>query len=146
MPRRSFRSPRPSAPTDSLEASQFAKYDLKGKQARLPELRRSDWKGWRLHVISRRKLREAEKGHRSLGRALDAWYRTAKCAQWKNLQDVRRTYSSADGVAVGKKVFTVFNLGGNSFRLIAGINYESQTIFIKDVLTHAEYDKGDWKK
>lgn len=47
---------------------------------------------------------------------------------------------------MGKKVFTVFNLGGNSFRLIAGINYESQTIFIKDVLTHAEYDKGDWKK
>lgn len=41
---------------------------------------------------------------------------------------------------------TVFNIAGNRFRLIAGINYETQTIFIKHVLTHAEYDKGEWKK
>jgi len=59
---------------------------------------------------------------------------------------VRQTYSSADGVPVGDKVFTVFNFGGDSFRLIIGINYESQTIFIKHVVTHAEYDKEEWKK
>jgi mRNA interferase HigB len=86
------------------------------------------------------------KKHRTLGVALDAWYRTAKSARWKSLAEVRQTYSSADGVPVGDKVFTVFNIGGNSFRLIAGINYESQTIFVKHVLTHAEYDKEEWKK
>lgn len=70
----------------------------------------------------------------------------AKAAGWKSLQDIRQTYSSADGVPVGDKVFTVFNIGGNSFRLIAGVNYETQTIFVKHVLTHAEYDKEGWKK
>jgi mRNA interferase HigB len=100
----------------------------------------------RLHVISRKKLLEAEKKHRGIGPALDAWYRNAKSAKWKSLQEVRRTYPSADGVPVGDKVFTVFNIGGNNFRLIVGINYETQRIFTKYVLTHADYDKGDWKK
>jgi mRNA interferase HigB len=89
---------------------------------------------------------EAEKEHGGIGTALDAWYRTAKSAKWKSLLDVRQTYPSADGVPVGEKVFTVFNIGGNNFRLIVGINYETERIFIKYVLTHAEYDKGDWKK
>jgi mRNA interferase HigB len=62
---------------------------------------------------------------------LDAWYRTAKSAKWKSLQDVRRTYPSADGVPVEEKVFTVFDIGGNNFRLIVGINYETERIFIK---------------
>ncbi len=81
-----------------------------------------------------------------MGTVLDAWYRTAKSAKWNSLREVRQTYPSADGVPVREKVLTVFNIGGNHFRLIAGINYATQTIFIKYVLTHAEYDKGDWKK
>ena len=78
--------------------------------------------------------------------SLDAWYRTAKSAKWKSIQEVRQTYSHADGVSAGSKVYTVFNIGGNDLRLIAGINYKTQRIFIKHVLTHAEYSKGDWKK
>ena len=77
---------------------------------------------------------------------MDAWFRIAKSATWKNLEQARAVYPHADGVPVGKKVYTVFNLMGNSFRLITGINYEGQTIFIRHVLTHAEYDKGVWKK
>ena len=89
---------------------------------------------------------EGDKEHGGIGTTLDAWYRIAKSAKWKSLQDVRQTYPSADGVPVEEKVFTVFNIGGNNFRLIVGINYETETIFVKHVLTHAEYDKGDWKK
>jgi mRNA interferase HigB len=89
---------------------------------------------------------DAEAKHGGIGTALDAWCRTAKSSEWKSLQDIRQTYSSADGVRVGDKVFTVFNIAGNSFRLIVGINYETQTIFVKHVLTHAEYDKEEWKR
>jgi len=89
---------------------------------------------------------EAAKTHGGIGTALDAWYRTAKSAKWNSLQEVHQTYPSADGVPVGAKVFTVFNIGGNSFRLIVEINYETKRIFLRYVLTHAEYDKGDWKK
>ena len=41
---------------------------------------------------------------------------------------------------------TVFDLKGNSFRIIAGIDYETQTIQVTHVLTHAEYDKENWKR
>jgi mRNA interferase HigB len=55
-------------------------------------------------------------------------------------------YASADGVNLGHKVYTVFNISGNKLRLITDVVYRYQTIYIKHVLTHAEYDKGAWKK
>lgn len=73
---------------------------------------------------------------------LDAWYRIAKKAAWHHITDVRKTFSSADPVGP----FTVFNIKGNTYRLITWINYQSQKVFIKHVLTHADYDKEDWKK
>ncbi|MGA7238615.1 MAG: type II toxin-antitoxin system HigB family toxin [Bryobacteraceae bacterium] len=99
-----------------------------------------------MHTISRKKLLEADREHRGVGVPLDAWYRAAKSANWRNLEDIRRTYSHADGVPVGERVFTVFNISGNSYRLITEIFYEDQTILLRHVLTHAEYDKGDWKR
>jgi Uncharacterized protein conserved in bacteria len=48
-------------------------------------------------------------------------------------------------VTVGGKTYTVFNICGNRFRLITKIEYRYQTIYIKRVLTHAEYDREEWK-
>ncbi len=42
--------------------------------------------------------------------------------------------------------YTVFNIKGNEYRLITEINYKSQTIFIRYILTHTEYDEDKWKK
>jgi mRNA interferase HigB len=96
---------------------------------------------WCLNIISKRTLAEAERRHRELEGALDTWFRISKRAKWTCLNDVRKTFRDTDEVD-GK---TVFNIKGNNFRLITGINYRSQTIFIKEVLTHAEYDKEGWK-
>jgi mRNA interferase HigB len=49
-----------------------------------------------------------------------------------------------DGNAAGK--FTVFNIKGNAYRLITEINYRTGRIFLRLVLTHAEYSKGAWKQ
>jgi mRNA interferase HigB len=95
-----------------------------------------------LHVISRKKLLQAAEKHGDLGKSLDVWYRVAKKAEWKNLMDVRRVFPTAD--AVDK--FTVFNIKGNAYRLITEINYRTGRIFLRHVLTHAEYSKGGWKK
>ncbi len=94
-----------------------------------------------MHVISRKKLLEAAERHGDTGTALDTWYRITKKAEWKNLMDVRRVFPTAD--AVGK--FTVFNIKGNAYRLITEINYHTGTIFLRQVLTHAEYSRGGWK-
>jgi len=55
---------------------------------------------------------------------------------------VRRVFPSADGV----KEFMVFNVKGNAYRLITEINYRTKRIFLRHVLTHAEYSKGGWKR
>ena len=95
-----------------------------------------------MHVISRKKLLEAAERHTDLAGPLDAWYRVAKKADWKNLVDVKRMFPTADAV----EEFTVFNIKGNSYRLITEINYQTKRIFLRHVLTHAEYSKEGWKK
>jgi mRNA interferase HigB len=94
-----------------------------------------------MRIFSRKILREAEEKHADLVGVLDSWYKTALRGEWKSLADVRKSYPAADGV--GKH--TVFNIKGNSYRLIVKIEYQKHLIFIKAVLTHAEYDKGAWK-
>ena len=95
-----------------------------------------------MHVISRKKLKEAASRHPDLGGPLDGWFRIAKKAAWRSLADVRRTFATAD--AVGK--CTIFNMKGNQYRLIVEINYVFCRIYIRHVLTHAEYDRGGWKQ
>ena len=95
-----------------------------------------------MHVISRRRLKEAAEKHSDLAAPLDVWYRIAKKAKWQNLAQVRDVWPTAD--SVGR--FTVFNIKGNDYRLIAEINYGSGRVFVRDVLTHGEYDRGRWKK
>ncbi len=56
--------------------------------------------------------------------------------------EVRRELPTAD--AVGE--FTVFNIKGNAYRLITEVNYRTGRVFLRHVLTHAEYSKGGWKK
>lgn len=65
-----------------------------------------------------------------------------KQADWRKFADVKATYRTAD--QVGR--FTVFNVGGNNFRLITVIDYDCGTVIIREVLTHAEYDKEKWNE
>ena len=95
-----------------------------------------------MHVISRKKLLEAARTHGEIGESLDSWYRVAKKAEWKNLMEVKRVLPSAD--AVGK--FAVFNIKGNSYRLVTEINYQTGRVFLRHVLTHAQYSRAGWKK
>jgi mRNA interferase HigB len=94
-----------------------------------------------MHVISRRRLREFCESHADSCEALYDWYDTASQASWQNLIEVQQTYPRAEAVSN----FTVFNIKGNRYRLIADIQYQKQLIYVKYILTHAEYDKENWK-
>jgi len=95
-----------------------------------------------MHVISRKRLKEAAQAYNDLAAPLDVWYRIAKKAKWTSLAQVRNVWPTAD--SVGK--YTVFNIKGNAYRLIAEINYQSGRVFVRHILTHGEYDRGRWKK
>ncbi|MEO0012925.1 MAG: hypothetical protein RLZZ535_1314 [Cyanobacteriota bacterium] len=94
-----------------------------------------------MHLISIRNLRTDAAPYPDAKKPINNWHTTVKKAQWQNLEDVRQIYRDAE--AVGN--FTVFNIKGNDYRLIVGIDYENQTVYYKYFLTHAEYDKGKWK-
>lgn len=96
-----------------------------------------------MHVISKKKLRLFWDLYPDAQGPLLAWHKIAEHAGWANLNELRETYPHADLVD-GK--YTVFNIGGNKYRLVVGMDYSSQTIFIKFVLTHKDYDKGGWKQ
>jgi mRNA interferase HigB len=86
-----------------------------------------------VHVISRKILRDFCETHADSCDALFPWYRSACKAQWQNLAEVQSLYPTAESVGN----LTVFNIKGNKYRLIVDI--------IKNILTHAEYDKDKWK-
>lgn len=94
-----------------------------------------------MHVISKKAWRGAVAADPSLEEPMSSWYKVARDATWQSLVDVRKTYSHADFV----DPFTVFNIKGGN-RLIVKIEYRWQMIFVKYLLTHAEYEKDWWKK
>jgi mRNA interferase HigB len=94
-----------------------------------------------MHLISIRNLRADVSKYPNVGKIVDRWYATVEKADWQNLEEVRQDYPETE--AVGN--LTVFNIKGNTFRLIVGMDYQSQTVYYKYFLTHAEYDKDDWK-
>lgn len=94
-----------------------------------------------MHIISKKKLREFWEEHPRAQSALETWYQAAKSAEWESFAEVRQTFNTAD--QVGR--FTVFNIGGNKYRLIAVIHFARGKLYVRHVLTHAEYDEGEWK-
>lgn len=74
--------------------------------------------------------------------ALQHWYTLMKSGSFHSFVELRATFPTAD--QVGK--LTVFNIGGNTTRLIAAIHYNRQKVYIRSILTHEEYDEDKWKE
>jgi mRNA interferase HigB len=94
-----------------------------------------------VRIIAKSRLMTLAAAHGNCVQQVAAWHHIASKATWHSLGDVRRTFPHAD--LVGDK--TVFNIKGNDYRLIVYIRYDLGIIYIKDLLTRAEYDKDTWK-
>ncbi len=95
-----------------------------------------------MHVISRKRLNDFAAVHPEFEAALARWYRMMKAGNFASFAELRRQVPAAD--QVGK--LTVFNVAGNHIRIVAAIHYNRQKIYIRAVLSHAEYDEGKWKE
>jgi mRNA interferase HigB len=94
-----------------------------------------------MKLISNRVLREFAARPSDAEAPLQAWRRLIEKGDFANFAALRAVFASAD--KVGNQI--VFNIGGHKFRLIAAVLFSPQQVFVKAVLTHADYDKGDWK-
>ena len=68
------------------------------------------------------------------------WFKVIDTGRFKTFAELKRTFNSVD--KVGK--YIVFNVGGNNYRIVAVVHYNRHKLYIRDVLTHSDYDRGDW--
>jgi len=114
---------------------------LKGQRGRVVPQNQAKYHG-RMHVITRKRLNEFAEKFPETKSALAHWYMALKKGNFSNIAELRSVFPTAD--RVGK--LTVFNIGGNRVRLIAAIHYNRKKVYIRAVLTHTEYDEGQWKE
>ncbi len=94
-----------------------------------------------MHIISKKKLKDFWEKHPNSKNTLSAWFKTVDKTNYATLNELKKTFPKADLVK-GK---IVFDIGGNKYRLITVIHFNRTRVYIRDVLTHDEYDKGKWK-
>lgn len=99
-----------------------------------------------MRIITERKLREfwqtktgAEKIRRE--NVMREWIKVTRAADWQNFSDLKNTFNSSDTY----KNCTIFDVGGNKYRIIAKVEYKKHIVFIRFVLTHKEYDEKKWQ-
>jgi len=95
-----------------------------------------------MRVISKKKVSDFLNFNIESKASLENWYRIVSKSTFGSFSDLRMTFPSADQVSD----LTVFNISGNKFRLIAAIHYNRQILYIREILTHADYDKNKWRK
>lgn len=93
-----------------------------------------------MRIIKRKTLKEFWERHADAEQPLKAWFHEVALANWGDPSDIKKHYRSADFIR-GNRV--VFNIKGNTYRVIVHIHYNTQVVFIRFVGTHAEYDKVD---
>ena len=91
-----------------------------------------------MRIISRKTLKDFWHSHRDAEDPLRAWYHEVAAAKWRTPQDLKSRFRSAD-ILPGNRA--VFNIKGNTYRLIVKIHYNTGIIFIRYVGTHADYNR-----
>lgn len=94
-----------------------------------------------MKLISNKSLRDFSALHPDAEVPLQAFRHLIEKGRYENFAELRATFRGVD--KVGGRF--VFNIGGNKYRLVAAIAFAPQLVWVKAVLTHVDYDKGDWK-
>ncbi|WP_075349790.1 type II toxin-antitoxin system HigB family toxin [Algoriphagus marinus] len=91
-----------------------------------------------MRIVTYKRINEFAKKHADSELALRFWYAPTGKKDWDSLTDIKNDFNSVD--YVGNHRF-VFNIKGNSYRLIAIISFNAKKVYIRFIGTHAEYDK-----
>jgi mRNA interferase HigB len=90
-----------------------------------------------MRIITERRIREFWAKNKLSESAFRDWVQVVRHADWQSFPDVRNSFNHVDF----HNKLTIFDVGGNKFRIITKIEYPKHLVFIKFVLTHAEYDE-----
>lgn len=91
-----------------------------------------------MNVIAWKTLDKFIRKHTDAKGQISSWYHKIKAASWSGPQDIKNEYRSADFL---KNNIVIFNIKGNSYRLVVKVSYKSKIVYIKWIGTHAEYER-----
>jgi mRNA interferase HigB len=95
-----------------------------------------------MRVISKKPLREFWERHPESRPMLEDWFRKDSRTEASSFPMLKQTFGSADYV----DGFTIFDVGGNRYRVAAVVHYDKRRLYIRQVMTHAEYDRNAWRR
>jgi mRNA interferase HigB len=90
-----------------------------------------------LRILSKKKIRDYGKRNIQAELPLTEWYLIMRTSNAQNLSELKKKFNGIDSV----NGYTIFNIGGNNYRLITAIHYNTQHCYIRTIWTHAEYSK-----
>lgn len=94
-----------------------------------------------MHPIAKSTLVEFISHHQDAGEKMLSWYKAIKGCHAKDFNELKKSFKTADYVP---EKYTILNVGGNQYRIVTVIHYNTQRLYIRHVLTHAAYD--NWTK
>ncbi len=93
-----------------------------------------------MHIISFKMLREFWRKHHTAESALRQWHSIVEQTDFRDFGHIREFYNSADYVSP----YVVFDVAGNNYRIVVVVHYRAKRVYIREVMTHREYD--EWCK
>lgn len=93
-----------------------------------------------MRLIGRDLIHTFVRKHPDARSSLRGWAQFIEANSFQHFVELKEAFRSADYV----RPYTVFNISGNKYRLVALLNYALQTVEVRHVLTHEEYDEGGW--
>ncbi|MES2356576.1 MAG: type II toxin-antitoxin system HigB family toxin [Pseudomonadota bacterium] len=95
-----------------------------------------------MQLLGLLKLEEFKQTHADSRGQLNAWQLEVESAQWKGPQDIKNRYPTASFLLDNR---IIFNIKGNTYRLVVKVRYQNGIVLIEWIGTHAEYDKQDFR-
>lgn len=89
-----------------------------------------------MRVISNKSLVDFANDHPVAGAPLQAWRKTVEANAFANYAELKKTFNATDRA----RGFYIFDVGGNKFRVVAAIHFNTQKLFVRHVFTHKDYD------
>ncbi len=105
-----------------------------------------------VRIITLKALKQFASQYPQQANSLYAWSAVVTSASWQCPNDISKTWGSVDIIHTAKHILpdgdcrVIFDIGGNNLRLVTHINFPYQAVYLKDCLTHKEYDKVNWEK
>ncbi len=94
-----------------------------------------------MRLVGRDRIERFVRKHSDSGSSLRRWVQVVEANDFRQFAELKETFASADYV----RPYTLFNISGNKYRLVALVDYGLRMVSVEAVVKHEEYDEQSWR-